>query len=176
MEEIWKDIEGYEGYYAVSNLGRVKRHDTYAPATDGTYYRRRGRILKNIKMTIGYTSVTLRRNVSTRYYVHRLVAAAFISNPDNLPIVNHKDGNKANNHVSNLEWCDQGHNIREDFRTGRRKLGDYHHNATITPGKARLIKARLSEGMSARNVANLLNVGVSTVWIIMNGKHRWAKV
>jgi carboxypeptidase C (cathepsin A) len=78
MEEIWKDIEGYEGLYQVSKMGRVQ-------------------LYKNNK---GYK----------HFQIHRLVAMAFIPNPDNLPQINHKDENKANNRVDNLEWCTRKYN------------------------------------------------------------------
>ena len=104
MEEIWKDIEGYEGLYQVSNMGRVKSL-------------RRNIILKNRIKRKGYVRVMLRtNNIPKEYFVHRLVATAFISNPDNLPQVNHKDENKTNNCVNNLEWCDGKYNI--NYGTG----------------------------------------------------------
>lgn len=98
MEEFWKDIEGYEGLYQVSNLGRVRSL-------------RRNIIMKNQIARNGYVRVLLRNNnIPKLYFVHRLVANAFISNPDNLPQVNHKDENKANNCASNLEWCTPKYN------------------------------------------------------------------
>lgn len=104
MEEIWKDIEGYEGLYQVSNLGRVKSL-------------RRNIILKSKIERNGYERVILSANNNTKgYSVHRLVATAFISNPNNYPIVNHKDENRANNCVNNLEWCTQKHNV--NYGTG----------------------------------------------------------
>lgn len=96
--EIWKDIEGYEGLYQVSNLGRVKRV-------------RSGRIRTQKIAKNGYCQVNLSKNNQVNFYlVHRLVANAFIPNPNNLPQVNHKDENKTNNHIENLEWCTQSYN------------------------------------------------------------------
>lgn len=103
MEEIWKDIEGYEGMYQVSNMGRVKSL--------------RRNIILSQGIANGYEMVTLStNNISKGYYIHRLVANAFIPNPDNLPQVNHKDENKLNNCVDNLEWCTQEYNI--NYGTG----------------------------------------------------------
>lgn len=92
LEEIWKDIEGYEGLYQVSTLGRVKNS-------------RSGKVLKVGKQINGYLQVSLYKNgKSKRYYMHRLVAQAFIPNPQNKPQVNHIDENKENNYFENLEW------------------------------------------------------------------------
>lgn len=99
MEEEWRDIVGYEGIYEVSSLGRVK-----SLPWDG--HHKTEIILKPYKMRSGYLQVSLYSNGGgqKRYLIHRLVAMAFLNNPDNLPQVNHIDGNKANNALSNLEW------------------------------------------------------------------------
>lgn len=109
MNEIWKDIEGYEGLYQVSNLGRVKRVKT-------------GRILKGCKdrYGYGYLLVSLYKNGSqSTKRIHRLVAQAFIPNPENKPEVNHIDENKTNNMISNLEWSTSKENINHGTRTER---------------------------------------------------------
>lgn len=104
MKEIWKDVVGYEGLYQVSNLGRVKSLN----------YNRTGKekIMKCGYDKDGYIRVLLTNNKKERIMkkVHRLVAQAFIPNPYNLPMVNHKDENPSNNIVSNLEWCDAKYN------------------------------------------------------------------
>ena len=93
MKEIWKDIVGYEGLYRVSNLGNV--YSCYA-----------NRLLSQGTHKDGYKFVILRKDNKDKYMlVHRLVAIAFIENPNNLPVVNHKDETPSNNNVSNLEWC-----------------------------------------------------------------------
>ena len=111
MEEIWKDVKGYEGLYQVSNLGRVKsikRKVNIYSKKNKNYYKRtiKQKILNYGGNTIGYVNVPLSKDGCTKpIYVHRLVAEAFIPNPNNYPCVNHIDENKENNKVDNLEWC-----------------------------------------------------------------------
>lgn len=122
MKELWKDIKGYEGCYQVSNLGRIKSLDRMTNNQYGEYFMK-GRILKNsIIKDKGYCRVSLNNgNGKISKRVHRLVAEAFIPNPENKLEVNHKDGNKLNNCVSNLEWCTNKENIEHSIRTGLKK-------------------------------------------------------
>ena len=105
--EIWKDIEGYEGQYQVSNIGRIKSLDRMEYISSGEYYRRRrGRMMRLYYDKDGYLKVMLRKNgKGKRFMVHRLVAQAFIPNPEKHPVINHKNEIKDDNLVSNLEWC-----------------------------------------------------------------------
>ena len=101
--EIWKDIVGYEGLYQISNYGNVRSLN----------YHRENRIhiLKQIVDYTGYLFVCLSKNKKRKQFkIHRLVADAFLDNPNNLPCINHKDENKENNNVSNLEWCNHKYN------------------------------------------------------------------
>ena len=112
MKEEWRDIKGYEGRYQVSNLGRVKslnyRHTN------------KEKILSNTTNTKDYLTVSLYKNGKIKtYYIHKLVAAHFIPNPDNYKEVNHKDENKSNNCVSNLEWCSREYNQNYGTKTQR---------------------------------------------------------
>ena len=120
MDEVWKPVKGFEGYYEVSNLGRVKRLDRY---DYGCGYARfyKGRILKNLTYkTTGYLHVQLcKSGTIVNKSVHRLVAETFIPNPYNLPQVNHKDEDKSNNVVDNLEWCSSLYNSRYGTKNRR---------------------------------------------------------
>lgn len=119
MEE-WRDVVGLEGIYMVSNMGRVKSLDRYAKVCGGGYRLVKGKIISVNKYKNGYSFVMLLNNKkSSSYLVHRLVAKAFIPNPDNLPQVNHKDEDITNNTVDNLEWCTPKYNANYGTRNTR---------------------------------------------------------
>lgn len=120
MDEIWKDIEGFENKYQVSNLGRVKKKQTIKKHWLGGDSIVKEKILKLNKHREGYLYAQL--IVDGKLIpigIHRLVAMAFIPNPDNLPLINHKDENKENNCVDNLEWCDKNYNNNYGTRNER---------------------------------------------------------
>lgn len=109
--EIWKSVKDYEGYYEVSNFGRVRSLDRAVNCTHGSIAIKKGKILKQTVQAKGYLCVNLAKNGKSKsVQIQRIVAMAFIDNPDNLPCVNHKDENPQNNHVDNLEWCTYEYN------------------------------------------------------------------
>jgi hypothetical protein len=120
-KEIYKDIQGYEGIYQVSNLGNVKRINNKNNKNE--------LVLKQFYNVRGYYQIGLYFNNKQKYYyVHRLIAQAFIPNPNNYPIINHINGIKSDNSIGNLEWCTYLHNIRHAFSTGLNiaPIGDNH--------------------------------------------------
>lgn len=120
-KEYWKDIDGYEGIYQVSNLGRVRSLNRYID-NRGTQQLIKGKIYIGNNNGNGYLYINLCKSGKiTRKATHRLVAEAFIDNPNNLPQVNHKDENKQNNCVDNLEWCDAKFNANYGTRNKRMK-------------------------------------------------------
>lgn len=121
-KEIWKDIKDYEGLYQVSNFGRIK-----SLSRKGTY----ARILKPSTNKDGYLQVHLCKNGKLKtFLVHRLVAEAFLDNPNNLPQVNHKDENPQNNNVENLEFCSAKYNT--NFGNRNKKIAEKMTNGKLS--------------------------------------------
>lgn len=122
MKEQWKDIEGFEGLYQISNTGKVKSFKKSTKLGSPSEY-----ILTPTTAENGYANVTLYRSGKKRkFLVHRLVANAFIPNPNNFPQINHRDEDKLNNNVENLEWCTAKYN---------NKYGTASIRAAITKGR-----------------------------------------
>jgi hypothetical protein len=120
QKEIWKEIEGYEGYYQISNFGRVRSVDRLIPFK-GRPRKHKGCVIKGSLSgrNRDYVTVILKkRGECKNFNVHRLVAIHFIPNPDNKPTVNHKNGNKQDNSVSNLEWATYKENINHAQKMG----------------------------------------------------------
>lgn len=127
--EIWKDIKNYEGLYQVSNLGKIKSIN---------YNRTKKSKLLKFSITKGYYRVHLCKNKKIKsYFVHRLVAEAFIDNPLNKPFINHLDCNTKNNYYKNLEWCTQKENINyaqkinSSYNDRNKKVGQYDKNNNL---------------------------------------------
>ena len=119
MEEIWKDIKDYEGYYQISNLGRVKSLDRYVICGNGKIQFKKGVILSICyNKRVNVYEVHLRKDNKRKCFkIHRLVAEAFILNDDpvNKTTVNHKDGNRENNKADNLEWATYSENEKHSY-------------------------------------------------------------
>lgn len=123
-KEIWKDINGYEGIYQVSNFGRIKSVERKVKCAEklGGFRLKREKILSTDVGTFGYHRVYMQ---GRKYLVHRLVAKAFVPNPQNYTQVNHKDECKGNNNASNLEWCTAKYNSNYGDRTERTARSKY---------------------------------------------------
>ena len=126
MKEIWKDIKGYEGLYQASNLGRIKSLKHIRKNGTKKSFIQKERILKPaIQKESGYQFVVLCRDNNPKgYRVHRLIAETFLSNPNKYRCVNHKDENKANNNLNNLEWCT--HKYNNNYGTKKERLRKAH--------------------------------------------------
>lgn len=156
MEEIWKDIKGYEGLYQVSNLGKIKSLgriiERIGPKGSRFYRTYPEKLLKYCKDTRGYYRANLALNgVNTTIKVHRVVAQAFIPNPEGKPQINHKDGNKQNNSIYNLEWCDNQENQDHSWRIGLRKKGKEHWSYGQQPEQ---LKKVTGKGIANPNYGN----------------------
>jgi hypothetical protein len=127
--EIWKDIEGYNGYYQVSNLGNVKNVQTQ-------------KILNGDTNSIGYKRVVLYKPIKKRFFVHRLVAYHFVDGYNKNLIVNHKDGNKQNNIADNLEWITHSENDKHAFK----------HNLRMIQGAALIQQQKSQRNIQCINI------------------------
>ncbi len=168
ITENWLAVSGYEGRYAVSDQGNVMSMNFAKSGLPG---------LLKFNINRGYRTVELQTgSVKKRFTVHRLVAAAFIGPRPEGQHINHKDGNKANNALSNLEYCTPSENQKHSFRLGLQSLkGEKHTRAELTDDKIREIKMMLASGMAQPSVAKMMGVCNSTISLINTGK-RWGHV
>jgi len=159
MKKEWREINGYEGLYKISNLGEVKSI-------------KKGIILKDRISNCGYIRVVLCKcNNRKAISVHRLVAKNFIDNPKEKPDVNHIDGNKKNNKISNLEWVTKKENSLHSFKIGLQKpqKGINHGMASVSEGEVILIR-KLKGELKQKTIAWLFNMSTANISRIMNRK------
>ena len=164
VNEIWRDVIGYEGLYQVSNLGRIK-----------SFHGKFERIMTiDLCKSSGYAKISLSKNRHSKTFnVHRLVAIAFIPNPQNKPQINHKNGNKLDNRVENLEWSTCSENTQHAFDTGLAKI-----LRGVNNGAAKLTAAQIAEIRSMcvigdknsgiRSLARKFNVSEHTIFRIIH--------
>lgn len=164
MQEIWKAITDYENLYEVSNIGRVKNIRT-------------GRILKPGIDRYGYYNVGLCKNGKQKTKnVHRLVAQEFLPNPDNLPCVNHKDENKLNNRVDNIEWCTVSYNNKYGNRLNkcRNSMMKKENNKPIAQFTFDLPCELIKVWPSLMEIERQLGYSAGNIWSCCNGKYKQA--
>ena len=170
MIEIWKKIEGFK-IYEISNFGRMRSLDRYVNSgikhSDKTF--RKGIILKPSTNQDGYMCVTLRNNnLKKTMLIHRLVATSFIDNNSNYKIINHKDGNKFNNHFNNLEWCTTQMNTEHAVLNNLLPYGEKHHNSKLTQLEVDEIRRLHDIGFSNSDMAKLYKVTRQNIRSIVN--------
>jgi hypothetical protein len=174
--EIWKPVPGYEGCYEVSNLGNVRSLDRIIPWKNSTR-RIKGKMCSQpTEGHNGYKTVRVCRNWITKgWLTHRLVAEVFVPNPENKPVVNHKDGNKENNAAINLEWVTHSENAQHVYTLGRRKstAGTANGNARLTDIQLQQIKKRYATGnVTQDQLAYEYGVCKDTIWRHVKGTKR----
>ena len=149
--EVWKPIKDYEEFYEVSNYGRIRSKDRIKKVPFGRFGIQKGKVIKLQLNSRGYVRVVLSNQFGKKaFLVHRLVAAAFIENPDGLPVINHKDFNPLNNNADNLEWTTPLGNTRYSLDRGRFKR---------TPEWISKLKSSLDAKMGKPVIGTNINTG-----------------
>ena len=172
--EVWKDIEGYKGIYQVSDAGRVRSVDRI----NSRGYKRKGIILKLQDGNRGYKTVGLCKDgVMKSHLVHRLVAVAFIPNPENKPEVNHTEGNKPDNRACKLEWCTAAENSEHavKMRLLKPPLGERHPQSKLSEIDVLDIRWLRGFGVTIAALAGEYQVSTTSVRQVLTGRS-WGHV
>jgi hypothetical protein len=172
MKEIWKDIKGYEGIYQVSNRARIKRLERIIRKKGDVNHTKLNEIIMKQSDCRGYKVVGLtKESKKRRYYVHRLVATAFLLNEYELPCINHKDGCKSNNNLKNLEWCTAAENRNHALLTGlaRSVTGSDHGNAKFIEHDIKII-FKMAKFISMSKIALIYGVQTNAISDILQRK------
>lgn len=191
MQEIWLPVIGYEGSYEISNFGNVKSVDRWInyPSSIRHKYGKEIKIkafsqfakgihLVQCIVSSGYSAVSLKINsINKTASIHQMVATVFIENKNNLPQVNHIDGNKLNNHVNNLEWCTASHNMIHAFRMGLKKpnIGESAGGCKLTTNDVLAIRQMIFNGISQRKIAAIYGMSQGAIRDISNRKN-WSHI
>ena len=172
---MWKAIRGYEGYYEVSDCGEVRSVDRYVKNRGNFMRRLTGKTMEQTVAANGYCVVNLRKNrTSNVVCVHRLVSEAFIENPEHKETVNHIDGNKLNNNVTNLEWSTYSENNTHALKTNLRKprgnkIFQYDKNGNLVSTYQSACEASRTTGIGRELISACLNHYIQSaggfVWI-----------
>jgi hypothetical protein len=170
-KEIWKDILGFEGIYMISSFGNVKSMDRQIRQVraDGsvriTHYK--GRILKQITNRLGYLMIMLSNGNKKNCSVHRLVALAFIPNPENKSDVNHKNGVKTNNKMDNLEWATHSENMKHAHNTGliinTKPISQFTNDGKWIRDWSSISEAHRENGFDMSAISNCINSKTKTL-------------
>lgn len=181
-QEIWKDVVGYEGLYQISSWGRVRSCDRnvithFEDDRGDVIMHRRGKLMRiSIYKREGYCYISLsKNNIKKKHKIHRLVAMAFIKNPKpkEFDMINHIDGNVANNNVSNLEWTNNSGNQIHAIETGLNKfVGTNSHWSKLTEEQVRFIRDNYKPRgeYNCCTMAKMFNVSADTIHNVITGK------
>lgn len=174
MIEEWRNIPGYNGYYVASSLGRIKRLKTIVKHSSGNGYSVRSERIIKPMLSQGYLVLYLCVGGNKRRWrVHKLIANAFLDNPKGLPIINHRDGNKINNIVSNLEWISHQDNTRHAHMMGLKKNS---YGKMIDKSKLMTLINLNEMGYSQCSLAKIFDMSQSTISRAINLKRKYVNV
>lgn len=161
MQEIWIDVPKSNGFYSVSNLGRIRSNPRTITNAIGKIVTYKSKVLKPLVRKDGYLKVNLCLETGiSQQSIHRLVALCFLPNPENLPEVNHLDNIRTNNVYTNLEWCSRLENNRHAVKQGRNFIPEYNRLEKDVIEKIRQLN---SQGISSRAIAKELNISRESV-------------
>jgi hypothetical protein len=185
--ENWLPIPEYEELYEIDTFGNIKSLDRKVRNNNG-FRVTKGKILKPKLDDKGYYKIGLTKdNKQKFYFIHRLVALTFIPNPNNYPIINHKDGNPKNNYVENLEWCTYSYNTKYAYKIGTKKpkgaehIGEKNPKNKLTEKQVLNILNAKKDGIHIKKAFELLNYEISfsgfeQIWYGYKWKHLVEKV
>lgn len=168
IDKIWKPIQGYESIYKISNYGEVLALPSKGSGKISDFL-----LLKSFDNGRGYRAITLVNNrVRRNFYLHRLVAIHFIDNPFNHNQVNHIDGNKTNNIVSNLEWCSRKANMQHASINGLLASGENNHLSKLSNHDVKEIRRLHVFGVSKQHIISVFGISNAHYYRIIN-KELW---
>lgn len=175
MENIFYTLKGYEGYYEISKEGVIRSLDRKVPSNCDLNGRKfnhfKSQILKQRIDRHGYLVIQLCKDgIYKRHFVHRLIAETFINNENDLPIVNHMDGNTLNNQINNLEWCSYSHNIKHAYDNELRPKVSGRNGGVIPYELLDIIEILCNLGLNKRDCIEVLKIPKTTFMDITSGK------
>lgn len=172
----WVDIAGYENLYQINQFGEIRT------LKNSPKLKKYNLLKPQISKTNGYVYQMLNKNGTKKLFrVHRLVASAFLPNPNNLPQVNHKDGNKQNNRADNLEWCEQSYNMKHAYKNKLQTPSETQRKAIINTNKLKQKRVcQIKDGEIINTFSGIseasrqTNVPISCISRCCNGKREFA--